>query len=145
MMSSLSQRTIRFLARLAAAKDGVMELVEFALVLPMLVALIFGIYEFGLAVWTQGMLDYAVEQASRCASIASTTTCNSASAIKTYAAQQTAPLNLPTTVFSATTPTCGNLVSASYVFSFVGTMPIIQGTALFPTSITLTSSSCYPI
>jgi Flp pilus assembly protein TadG len=143
MMSSLSHRALRFLARLAAAKDGV-QAVEFALVLPMLVALIFGIYEFGLAVWTQGMLDYAVEQASRCASI-NATTCSSATAIKSYASQQTAPLNLPTTVFSATTPTCGNLVSASYVFSFVGTMPIIQSTSLFPTSITLTSSSCYPL
>lgn len=143
MMSSLSHRALRVLARLVTAKDGV-QAVEFALVVPMLVALIFGIYEFGLAVWTQGMLDYAVEQASRCASI-NATTCSSATAIKSYAAQQTAPLNLPTTVFSATTPSCGNLVSASYVFSFVGTMPIIQSTALFPTSITLTSSSCYPL
>lgn len=134
---------VQLLARLGADEQG-SNAVEFALVAPLLIGLLFGIFEFGQAVWTQGILDYAVEQASRCASI-NTTTCNSSSAIETYAAQQTTPLSLPASVFSATTPSCGNLVSASYRFSFVGTLPLINGSALLPTSITLTSSSCYPI
>jgi Flp pilus assembly protein TadG len=142
MVRRLSQRAIRFLARFAADTAG--QAVEFALVLPMMLGLILGIYEFGQAVWTQGMLDYAVEQAARCASV-NAVTCSTSAEIKTFASQQTVPLNLPTTVFSATTPACGNLVTASYVFSFLGTMPLIKGTALFPTSVTLTSSSCYPL
>jgi Flp pilus assembly protein TadG len=136
-------RLIVPLARFCADERG-SPAVEFALVAPILLALMFGIFEFGQAVWTQGILDYAVEQASRCASI-NATTCSTSAAIKTFAAQQTAPLNLPATTFTATTPACGNLVSASYVFSFVGTLPLIQGTALLPSTVTLTSSSCYPI
>jgi Flp pilus assembly protein TadG len=136
-------RTVRLLARLHADARG-SNAVEFALVAPFLIGLLFGIFEFGRAVWMQGILDYAVEQASRCASI-NTTTCNDSNAIKSFAATQTAPLGLPSSVFSASASACGNLVTASYVFNFVGTMPLINNTALFPTSITLTSQSCYPI
>lgn len=117
--------------------------VEFALVAPILLAFMFGIYEFGQAVWTQGILDFAVEQAARCASI-NTTTCANATAIKSYAATQTAPLNLASSVFTATTPACGNQVTASYAFPFLGTMPLIDGTSIFPTSVTLTSTACFP-
>ena len=136
-------RLISRLARLWADERGA-NAVEFAIVAPLLIAMLFGIFEFGQAVWTQGILDYAVEQAARCASI-NTTTCGSSAAIATYASQQTSPLNLAASVFSATTPTCGNQVTASYTFSFVGTMPLIGDTALYPTSVVLTSSSCYPI
>ncbi|MGH7090117.1 MAG: hypothetical protein ACREFQ_14575, partial [Stellaceae bacterium] len=85
-----------------------------------------------------------VEQAARCASINSTT-CGSASATATYASAQTAPLNIPAADFTASAPTCGNLVKANYTFKFVSTFALIGGTTLFPSSITLTSSSCYPI
>ena len=136
-------RKILRIAHLYADESGA-NAVEFALVAPLLIGLLFGIFEFGQAIWTQGVLEYAVEQAARCASI-NTTTCGSSAAIKTYASQQTSPLNLAASVFSASTPTCGNQVTASYVFSFVGTLPLINSTALFPTSVTLTSSSCYPI
>lgn len=118
--------------------------VEFALVVPLLVTMLFGIFEFARAVFVQGMLDYAVEQAARCASVNSAT-CGSASAIETYAAAQTSPLNIPSSNFTATTPSCGNQVTASYTLSFIGTLALIGGEAIFPTSITLTSSSCYPI
>ena len=143
MSRSPFHRMIRPLARLCADERGA-SAVEFALVAPLLIGLLFGIFEFGQAIWTQGILDYAVQQAARCASV-NTITCGTSGAIKTYASQQTTPLSLPASVFSATTPSCGNLVSASYTFSFVGTLPLISGTALLPTSITLTSSSCYPI
>jgi Flp pilus assembly protein TadG len=121
--------------RLGAAERG-SSAVEFALVLPILLTMLLGVVEFGRALWIQGLLDYAVEQASRCASV-NTTTCNSAGAIQSYAAQQTAPLDLPSSVFSATTQACGNKVTASYPFTF-----IVQG--LFPYDITLTSQSCFP-
>jgi Flp pilus assembly protein TadG len=124
-----------FLRRLRHADSG-SSAVEFAMVAPFLIAMLFGVFEFGRALWTQSMLDFAVEQASRCATI-NTTTCGSASTIATYAASQTSPLNLPAATFTATTPTCGNQVRASYAFNFITPH-------LFPYSITLTSQSCYP-
>lgn len=129
---------IRFLADRSGAYA-----VEFALVVPILLTLLFGSIEVARGIFVQGMLDYAVEQAARCASIDSTN-CGSASAIASFASAQTSPLNIPATDFTATAPACGNLVSASYTFSFVGTFALIGGTAIFPSSITLTSSSCYP-
>jgi len=124
-----------FLRRLRRADAG-SSAVEFAMVAPILILMLFGVFEFGRALWTQSMLDFAVEQASRCATI-NTTTCGSPSAIATYASQQTSPLNLPAATFTASSPACGNQVRASYAFTFITPQ-------LFPYSITLTSQSCYP-
>lgn len=129
------------IARLRTDKTG-SAAVEFALVVPFLLALLFGIFEFGQAAFTQGILDYAVEQAARCASV-NTTTCGTSALTKTFAAGLTTPLNLPTSTFTLSSAACGNLVTASYALGFVGAMPLLGG-ALFPTSVTLTSQSCYP-
>jgi Flp pilus assembly protein TadG len=145
MRSRFFHRALRALAAFGRDERGASDAVEFALVGPLLIAFIFGVYEFGQAVWTQGILDYAVEQAARCASV-NTTTCGSANAIATYAAGLTTPLNLPSNVFTATTPICGNQVAASYTFSFVkiGVLPIINA-RLFPTTVVLTSTACFPL
>ncbi len=99
--------------------------------------MIFGIFEFGRAIWTQGMLDYAVEQASRCASI-NTTTCGSRGRDRDLclAADLAAE---PAGLGCSPRPrrSCGNQVSASYAFTFVAP-------ELLPYNITLTSQSCYP-
>jgi Flp pilus assembly protein TadG len=144
MTLRLFHRARHALAEFGRDERGASDAVEFALVGPLLIAFLLGIYEFGEAVWTQGVLDYAVEQAARCASVNSTT-CGTANAIASYAAGLTTPLNLPSNTFTATTPACGNQVSASYVFSFVsvGTLPILNA-APFPTSVTLTSTACFP-
>jgi Flp pilus assembly protein TadG len=144
MMSRLLHCARRGLASFVRDESGASDAVEFALVGPLLVVFLLGIYEFGQAVWTQGILDFAVEQAARCATVNSTI-CGTANAIATYAAGLTSPLNLSSGVFTATTPACGNQVTASYVFNFVsiGTLPILNA-APFPTSVTLTSSSCFP-
>src|SRR5208282_5549257 len=121
--------------------------VEFALLIPFLILLFLGIFEFGRAIWVQGIIDYAVEQAARCASINSTT-CGSTSATRTYAAGQAAPLpngssSCPSgatcPVFTATQPSSGtcsgeNEVTATYAFNFlsVGSMPVF-GASPFPT------------
>ncbi len=128
--------------------------VEFALLVPFLIAMFFGIFEFGRAIWVQGILDYAAEQAARCASV-NAVTCSSTTTTATYAAQQATPLPIgspscPTgstcPVFTVTTPACGNKVVATYTFTFlsIGTLPILNA-APFPTSVTLSSQSCYPI
>jgi len=136
------RRIAPFLARFRADARGA-GAVEFALTLPFLLAMLYGIWEFGLAAWTQGILDYSVEQAARCASI-NTTTCGTSTLTAAYAASLTSPLNLASSTFTVSTATCGNLVTASYVMNFVSNMPLFGGN-LFPTSVTLTSQSCYPI
>ena len=40
--------------------------VEFALLIPFLLVLIIGIYEFGRAYWVQNTLQFAAEQTARC-------------------------------------------------------------------------------
>ena len=136
------------LLRLAADESGA-NAVEFALVVPFFIILLLGVYDFGRAVWTQGVLDFAVEQAARCAAI-DTSTCDSASDTATYASNQTSPLAIPAADFTVTLATScgasvtGSKVTASYNFSFLGTFPLNQGKSIFPTSVTLTSSSCYP-
>ena len=148
----------QFLRRLGRDAHG-NTAIEFAFLAPFLIAIFFGIFEFGRAIWVQGILDYAVEQAARCYSI-NTSTCGSASATQTYAAQQAAPLPAASPacpsgatcpVFTASQPASGtcageNEVTGSYDFSFlsIGALPIL-GQAPFPTSITLSSQSCYPI
>lgn len=110
--------------------------VEFALIAPMLLLLLFGIVEFGRLVWTQAALHSAVEAAARCAAI-DAIDCGSASAVQAYAVRQAAGLNLASSVFSLATPACGAEVTASYPFQFV----VGQ---IFPYAITLTAQSCFP-
>lgn len=130
------RRMIQALRRLRRSERA-SSAVEFALVAPVIVSMLFGAFEFGRALWTQALLNYAVEEASRCASV-NTTTCATSSDTQTVAANATAPLNLPTSTFTVTSTSCGNKVTASYAFNFIAPN-------LFPYSLTLTSQSCYPI
>ncbi|MBF0325439.1 TadE/TadG family type IV pilus assembly protein [Magnetospirillum moscoviense] len=50
--------------RLAFDQSGAAA-IEFALVLPALLMMMLGVVEFGRALWTQGTLQYAVEEAAR--------------------------------------------------------------------------------
>jgi Flp pilus assembly protein TadG len=110
--------------------------VEFSLILPALLLLLFGIVEFGRLLWTQSALHFAVEEAARCATV-DAANCGSASAVQSFAVARAAGLGLQKSVFSLTSPACGNQVSASYPFPFVLA-------TLFPYSITLTAQSCFP-
>ncbi len=110
--------------------------VEFSLILPALLLLLFGIVEFGRLLWTQSALHFAVEEAARCATV-DAANCGSASAVQSFAVARAAGLGLQNSVFSLTSPACGNQVSASYPFPFVLA-------TLFPYSITLTAQSCFP-
>jgi Flp pilus assembly protein TadG len=117
--------------------------VEFALVAPFLLTLFFGVFEFARAIWTQSALDFAVQQAARCATIDNTTTCNSATNTQKYAAAQTGPLAIAQGSFTLTTPGCGNQVAASYAFHFL--LPSLLTFGLLHSSITLSSTACYPV
>lgn len=77
-----------FWRRLAPNGSGVTA-VEFALLLPFFVILLFGIIEFGQVLFLQAALQHAVTEAARCATISgapgSTPDCSSASNVASYA------------------------------------------------------------
>jgi len=110
-------------------------LIEFAVLLPVFVAMVFGMIDLGRMFWVQTAMQHAAEMAARCATI-NTGSCGTASQIQTYAGTQAYGLTLPANTFTATTPTCGNQVTASYTFSFLASF---NGT-----STTLSAKSCYP-
>jgi Flp pilus assembly protein TadG len=119
--------------------DGVAA-VEFAILLPVFLTLLFGIVEFGRLMWTHAALQFAVEAAARCYAI--DTTCTSASAAQTYASQQIFGLTVASSAFLASNgagTSCGGyqVQVSDYPFSFI--VP-----ALFPWTITLNAQSCHP-
>ena len=108
--------------------------VEFAMIAPTLVVFLFGIMEFGRALWTQSALHFSVEEAARCASI-DALNCGTSSQVQAFAAGRSGA-NFSAAVFAVTKASCGNLVSASYPMSL--NIPFLSY------ALTLTAQSCYP-
>jgi Flp pilus assembly protein TadG len=122
-------------AALARSTSG-LAAAEFAMLLPVFLGLVLGLIQVGQIFWTQTALQHAVEMAARCASV-NTTTCGTAGQIQTYAITQAYGMTLPAATFTASTPACGNQVTASHaVAGLTNLVPL-------PT-ITLTARSCYP-
>jgi Flp pilus assembly protein TadG len=124
----------RLFRQLRRNADGTTS-VEFALVAPVLFLIIFGGIQFGELLWTQSALHFAVQEAARCASV-TPSTCGTASQIAAYAASETTGLGLSSSVFTATTASCGHQVSASYQYTFVTP-------TLLPFTPTLTAQACF--
>lgn len=124
----MRRRSFRFDIRGATA-------LEFALCAPAFFMLVMGIVELGLLVWMQLALQQGVEAAARCASV-NKNACANAAQIQAYAAAQSYGLTPPSSSFTVTTPTCGNMVQASYTPAFLPSFPI-------PTQ-TLTAQACFP-
>jgi Flp pilus assembly protein TadG len=97
---------------------------------------IFGILECGTLLWTKLGLQHGTQMAARCASI-NMSICGSANDIQAYAAQQAYGLSLPSSVFAASTASCGKQVSANYTYQFVSSY-------FGAPSLTLTAQSCFP-
>jgi Flp pilus assembly protein TadG len=110
--------------------------IEFGLTAPAFFAVLFGIIEFGLIMWTQAGLQHGAEMAARCASI-DTIVCGNQSAIQNYAAQQAFGLNPSPSNFAVSTQPCGTLVSATYSF------PILTNYVGGP-MLALNAQSCFP-
>lgn len=110
---------------------------EFALLAPVFVLLIFGIIALGMLFWTQVGLQHGVQMAARCASV-NTVLCpgSDPNAITAYATQQALGLSLPASTFAHSVPACGNQVSASYTFQFPAILNL--------NPLTLTAQSCFP-
>jgi Flp pilus assembly protein TadG len=114
-------------------------MVEFALTLPMFGALLFGVVESGLLLWTQLGLQHGVEQAARCATV-NVAQCGSTSAIQSYAAAAAYGLSVPPATFTYASTTCGNEVTADYPYRF------LTGRLVFASqsSVAITARSCFP-
>ena len=110
---------------------------EFALLAPVFILLVFGLIAFGLVLWTQVGLQHGAEMAARCASV-NTTVCPAANAtaITNYAMQQALGLSLPSSTFTYSTPACGNQINASYTFAFPDVLSLPP--------VTLTAQACFP-
>jgi len=111
-------------------------LAEFAMLMPLFFVLVIGIVQVGQMLWTQAALQHAVEMAARCATV-NATSCGTSANIQSFATTQAYGMSFPNSVFSASTPSCGNEVSASYTYVFQ--------TAVLPlTQVVLTAQSCFP-
>ena len=110
--------------------------VEFALVAPVMIVMIFGILEFGRAAWTMNALNFAAESAARCAAV-DQNNCGTTAQIQNHAAGFAAGLALPPSTFTVSTEACGRQVVATFAFTSVA--PIV---ASIP--ITLSARACYP-
>jgi Flp pilus assembly protein TadG len=97
--------------------------------------IIFGIEEFGRAIWTQASLQYAVEVAARCAAV-NTANCGNAAQITAYAASHSYGMSVAQSTFTFISAACGQQVSANLSFSFLVT--------ILPYTLNLTAISCHP-
>lgn len=125
-------------------------MVEFALLLPVMLLFVFGIFEFGRFFYTQNQLQYAVEQTARQSLISAPaiTSCTTSSSNTTAVTNNLAgldPTSVTVTLASATnggsglaTPPKSCTITATYAFSFLGFLQLsgitAQGLAEFPCS-----------
>jgi Flp pilus assembly protein TadG len=110
--------------------------IEFAITAPAFFLLLFGLIETGLLLWTKVGLQHGSERAARCATI-NQTMCGTVTAIQNYAAQESFALNPSPSIFTVSTPACGNQINADYSYQFLTTyfgLPTvsIRAQACFP-------------
>ncbi len=115
--------------------------VEFALVLPFLFLVIYGIIEVGFLLWDVAVLDFAVEQAARCAVVNSAGVCNTQSGIQQVAwgwGGLAIGVNIQQSSFQIQSPcpgaTGGTQVAVPYTFTTGAPM----------LDLSLVARSCYP-
>jgi Flp pilus assembly protein TadG len=138
----------------SSATDGSV-LVEAALVIPLLLAFVFGVEEYGRLFLSQSALQRAAYAAARCGAI-NQTTCPDAGSTNTYAGGQllgllnTASVTF-TVTFPATTPSCSILspptvtVNANYTFNYIVNLPALLAGSGGSTTVPLAASATYPV
>jgi Flp pilus assembly protein TadG len=110
--------------------------VEFGLTAPVFFAMMFGLIDGGMLLWTQLGLQHATEMAARCASI-NKNLCAGTTAVQSYASTQALGLSMDPSVFTFTQPSCGSQVNASFDFGVIGGY---YGTPV----ITINAVACFP-
>ena len=123
----------RELRCILADRRGVTAL-EFAFVAPLVIILQLGTIYVSLMVFSVSALQYAVQEGARCASV-QTSVCTNIASTKTYTATRYSGLGTP--VFTPTTASCGNLVSASLSFSLK--------TGFDYYTVPLSAAACFPL
>lgn len=123
------------LVRFLRDRSGVAA-VEFVMLSPVAFGLLFAIIDAGFLIFTQVGLEHAVESAARCSAINSTV-CGTASSIKSYAVTQAYGLAISSGAFSYVQTSCGNVVSASYTYTYFSS-------SFLTASIPLTAQACFP-
>ena len=126
-------KLLQLVRALARSRSG-STAVQMAFVAPAMLMFILGIMEVGRVMWLQNALNYSVVEAARCISN-SPSTCGSASQTQSFAASQSGA-GFASSVFTVTTASCGNKVTASY--------PVMLDIPYVNLSTTLTSQACYP-
>jgi Flp pilus assembly protein TadG len=96
--------------------------VESAFILPVLLLLLLGGMEVARLAWERSALQYAVQEAARCA-VVQPAVCGTPTQIQTYAAARVTGFAIPAADFAVTTPACGTQVAANVPYSF-GLFPI---------------------
>jgi Flp pilus assembly protein TadG len=109
--------------------EGGVTAVEFAIVMPVFLAFVVGIFNLSLLILTVASLHYAVEKGARCTSVREN--CSDAE-IKSY---YFAPGPAPTFVHTPDTE-CGHAVGASVVFQL--------NVVILQRDVTLSATSCFP-
>ncbi|WP_166294190.1 MULTISPECIES: TadE/TadG family type IV pilus assembly protein [unclassified Bradyrhizobium] len=108
--------------------------VEFALIAPILIALLVGTITLCVGLFLIGSLHFAVEDGARCASVKTTVCSDAATTVAYTKSRYFGPDVSPT--FTYTAAACGNSVSASVNYSMnVGSRTLvipISATACFP-------------
>jgi len=126
-------KLLQLVRALAKSRSG-STAVQMAFVAPAMLMFILGIMEVGRVMWLQNALNYSVVEAARCISN-SPSTCGSASQTQSFAASQSGA-GFASSVFTVTTASCGNKVTATY--------PVMLDIPYVNLSTTLTSQACYP-
>ncbi len=109
-------------------------LLEFAIVGPVFLMLIIGMFYTCLMLFEVGSMQYAVQQAARCASVQTTVCPDAASTVSAAQSAYVGPSFTPT--FISSTASCGHRVTAAATFSYdfvVTTM-----------NVPLSAASCFP-
>jgi Flp pilus assembly protein TadG len=92
--------------------------VEMALICPVLLSLILATIEIGRLGWTQAALQFAVEEAARCASIRKDL-CSGPAQTASYAATRAAVPQITASAFTVSTETCGLQVRGEVRYAFI--------------------------
>lgn len=104
--------------------------VEFALTAPVLLLIVYGVLELGRAVFTQGILDYAVQEGSRYAAAHSASTPAEIQAVvqSSFIGIDTAPVDL--TITPTTNADGTRKVEVSVVYPFPWIVPLVAADAI---------------
>jgi Flp pilus assembly protein TadG len=119
--------------RLLAAREGAAA-VEAAMILPALFLILLGAIEISRFAWERSALQFAVQEAARCAAV-QPTVCDTPAHTQAFAATKVSQLNIQASAFTVTTPACGTQVQASVPYSYLVF-------AVFPAAPTLTARTC---